>query len=87
MLIFREFESLLKFENPPDLIYAATVPMEYWRRSRLSNSKRFGNEFNHFKSSLGACYVVWRNNDGINYDNLSILVSRLRISKRSKTHW
>ena len=39
MLILREFESLLKFENPPYLIYAATVPMEYRRRSRLSNSK------------------------------------------------
>ena len=67
---------------------------QYRRRRRLPNLKkwqdtnknRLRNKSNKPESSIGACYEFWRNNDEINYDNFSILVSRLRISKSSTTN-
>ena len=57
------------------------------KKKQYANKSRLDNKLNQFKSSIGACYEVWRNNDGINYDNFSILVCRFRISKSSKTLW
>ena len=57
--------------------------MKKWQDT---NKNRLRNKSNKPESSIGACYEFLRNNDEINYDNFSILVSRLRISKSSTTN-